>query len=295
MSITKELFLSDNWLDCFCNSHEEILIKYKESHLHVVLFPMRKYFLNIAYSIPFSPFNSVIIHHNSDINKSTKFNTELHLIQLLCTQLKKWDVAQLKFKIDTLDMARVSCKRLVFQLAFTELIEKSKDINSIWEKLRSEARNDIVYARQNSEVVECTNVETIIEEIFKNSAYSASNLNRIKFSQFIDNSIQLGILKAFVCRSHDTIHSISVFIHSKDCIYYSFNYNNREKTMRGSHLSLIWEGIQWALTKNCHFNFDGSSKLEIAKIFKTFGSRTIIYPNTYYIPNPILRNIQKLR
>ncbi len=292
---SQELFFRSEWLNCFAPEIKKINLEHNESFLEAYFILKQKFGFKTAHAISFTPFNAVITHSDPLINQSTQFNYELKLLHELTIKLLDWDAVNIKFKINQLNMPRINDKKIVSKNNYTEILRSPIISDSLWNQLSSENRNKISSAQKNSEIIEFSDVNKIVDSIHLNHNYYKDLPDKEILSKFFHWAIAHSYVKSFACASRGKILSVSVFIKSLDTIYYLFNYNDKSEQIRGRHLALIWEGIKWACESQCHFNFDGSQLEEIAKVFKSFCTETIIYPNVYYIKNPILRIIQKLK
>ncbi|MEP7196635.1 MAG: hypothetical protein ABI851_08950 [Saprospiraceae bacterium] len=284
-----------DWLDIFCKVHESFQFEFKESKLIVALNKTNKFGLSIGSCPRFTPYNAIIIHPDTLISSSVKYNLELNLYNKFLTHSFNYIRVQLKFPTSFLSLPRISNKRIDSRLAFTEVLDFPINIDSHWNSLSSEIRNDILFARNNSSIKEVGLDSETIQFLLLNPYYAYSDLKESELRNAYNYLSKTNSIKIFVLAQSDQVKACTVFIRSGDCWYFWLNNIQKDKNIRGMNLAIIWEGIKLAADSNCSFNFDGSNKLEISKIFKSLGSKTIVYPNNYILKNSFFGFISKLR
>lgn len=289
------LLLQEDWLSVFELDHELIELKQHHAILRVALLKDRKFFFNIGISPLLTPYNAIIVHNDSKINSSTQFNLEQSMYKSIIPLIRKYDRVQLKFPIHQLSMPRIYDNRLESIVSYTEIIESPVTFKAVWDSINSDNKNHIYASQKTGEILEIKDAELAVHNILKNPYYNDPIINKRRFINFIDKLIHSQDIKIYSYKLNNEIVSTSVFLKLGQTVYYWLNSINKQNKVRGMHFGLILEGIKWCELCNCSFNFDGSSNEEIAKVIKTFGTKTIIYPNNYIYYNTLLKFISKFK
>ncbi|MEO6189004.1 MAG: hypothetical protein ABIO44_00185 [Saprospiraceae bacterium] len=292
-NVSDDIFLSHEWLSLLCNNYELIEVQHKDSSLEIALNKRSKLGIPFGSCAPFTPYNSIVRHRHNEMTESVKFNTEIQLFSKLLSLKLKFKSIQLKFSSSTLNFPLVGDKRIISKIAYTEIISSNQPIEKIWNSFSSELRNNILFAQNNSIIQEIKDPSIATSFLMKNIYYQKEGLTETILSNILNKFCPIGQIKIFGAFNKTELISCSAFIFSSNTLYYWLNCNKKDNNIRGSHLALIWKGIQTAITNKCNFNFEGSSKMELVKVFKSFGSQTLIYPNCYVHNNWLIGFLSK--
>ncbi|NOT38294.1 MAG: GNAT family N-acetyltransferase [Saprospiraceae bacterium] len=291
---SEEIFFSNEWLETFAPQRKEINIQFDCSHLQCVFVEKRKFGIKYYKSLPYTPFNAVIEHHNSDMKEYTKFSSELQLYHALMKALKGVSAAHLKFNIPNLSLPRISDKRIVSNLAYTEIVRNPIDMSLLWEKMTTDNKKKILNVNGIETITDVTKVHEIVDFLLNNKYYVSAIENKERLVALIRKALAANHVRIVGVNRNDSWSAVSLFVRSKNTVYYWMNYVDKSEKPKGGQRALVWKGIEWANESGCDFNFDGSTIEDIARVNKIFGTETIIFPSIYYIDNPLLRMIKKI-
>lgn len=294
MNIPKDLFFTDIWRDKIMSYPYFAEIKHKDSSLFVMLDCKTKFGLKFGFCPYLTPYNAIFVHPENEMKPGVAFNVELALYQKLINHHFPFSVIQLMFPIKNVQLPLFKNQKIVSTIAFTEVINNTISIAAGWNQLSSEVRNDIKFAEQHSNIDDQYDLEEIVNFLLTNPHYSKTGLTKkILINLFIELK-ELNVIKTLILHTNEQLISVAIFVKSQDTLHYLMSANNKDKTLRGANLALIWKGIQIALENNLDFNFNGTSNPNLIKVFKSFGSETFVYPESKIFSSRLVKNISFL-
>lgn len=276
-----EVFLNQDWFNLVSKPNSSLFIElsYKGSKL-IAGFELKQFgFLSYLKCPKFTPYNISINHIDDNSNEYSVYAKEVHLINELKQQLKKYNRFQIKC-LPTLNIVSPFLDKHTKAYYYTTcFINQSIPIEQCWNNMESATRNHILYGEKNLTIELNGTLEEVKSFITVNSYYHREGLSYELLGLVFNVLKPKGLIKLFIAKKENEIVSISFFIKSRDVWYYWLNINNQEIKSRGSNAVLIWEGIKLAKLQNCHFNFDGSIVPHLEQVFKSFGSKNLAYCN----------------
>ena len=148
-------------------------------------------------------------------------------------------------------------------------------------KFSSNTKRNVKKAKENDLTITLdVKTEELIEMFRSNRGSSIKNLKTENYNMLKDlvkRCNDKGLAKIVGVRSRNRLCAGSVFVFSKEKIIFLFSASNEEAKENGAMFFLIDHFIRENAQKNLILDFEGSNNLELARFYKSFGSKECTY------------------
>ena len=165
-------------------------------------------------------------------------------------------------------------KGFVLHLAYSYRIEDIHDSNLIWGGLADNIRREIKKAQKILTVEDNHTIDDLI--LMQNKTFERQgrkNHGSNELLKRLDKTLTDHDARKLLCAVDEKgrIHAASYFVYDSKCCYYLIGGGDPELRNSGASSLLMWEGIKFASSVSCSFDFEGSMIEPIERFFRAFG------------------------
>ena len=165
-------------------------------------------------------------------------------------------------------------KGFVLHLAYSYRIEDIHDSNLIWGVLADNIRREIKKAQKILTVEDNHTIDDLI--FMQNKTFERQgrkNHGSNELLKRLDKTLTDHDARKLLCAVDEKgrIHAASYFVYDSKCCYYLIGGGDPELRNSGASSLLMWEGIKFASSVSCSFDFEGSMIEPIERFFRAFG------------------------
>lgn len=268
------------------NKIYRISIEYKGSCLQAVFEKKRIGPFVFLKTIPFAPYNVIIIHSDSQFSNFNKFERETYLLSKLISSLSKFTCSKIVLHENILHLTDASYKNLNVKFGCGAKLTFKENQNDLWKKLDSKLRNHIKKAISSGLVVKELPINSINPLLKTNPHYKSNFLKDLKV---INSKVTDHFIKIRAIFQNDKMLCYSIIVILPNQWHLIINENKNTINNRGANSLLLWDNIINCFESRSDFYFDGSNKMNIMKIFKRFNAETYPYAYAYFVRSSLFK------
>jgi hypothetical protein len=163
---------------------------------------------------------------------------------------------------------------------YTYVLENLSDLDEIWNGMAKHVRNTIRKAESQGLVVEqCTPGEVfdLIQKTFRRQKLGVS-YGREYLSQIFEAASSNGSGECLAVLDRDRrIHAATLNIWDDKRAYYLAAGGDPDLRASGAQVLLMWHSIKLAASRSKVFDFEGSMKESVERVFRSFGAKQTPY------------------
>ncbi len=245
---------------------------------------------------PLTQNNGIIFSYYDNMGLIAKQNFEEKVINEanLYIENLEIDVYEQQFQYSFTNWLPFFWNRYQAITRYTYVIEETKDLGIVWEKIYGNRRKKIKKGLKNTEYREDLSEKDFFEENKK-----------IYYKQGLDSPISYELWKRVykACQIHNAgkimcrrtpdeiVASISFVVWDEKCVYKLIGGPIPEMANLEAHSAMTWNEIEFAHKQGLKYDFEGSVIKRISKSFREFGGEPKPYFRIRKIFNPeIIRN-----
>lgn len=163
---------------------------------------------------------------------------------------------------------------------YTYVIDPSKPTEEWWKETRDNIKTDIRKAKEKVQVVESDDVHQLYklcEATFHRQAkyppFSEELLGRIDGACMKEGARKI----LFAVDEQGRTHAGIYIVWDHTTVYYLLSGGDPELRNSGATSLLVWTAIEFALSQNKQFDFEGSMVESIERFVRAFGARQVPY------------------